>query len=500
MVYDLNVSPTNMISKFFQLKKLFLDQIESTYMEKILHQLISLPFLTSLTIFMVDPVNNINTLYLQIFNLPTLKYCQLSLKEGLTRELLPMASNQHSSIEYLVINNIININRLINLLSYVPQLRRLTIHSLEESYHKQICPIMLNHLTHVSLTLKNINFHEFRQFIIDFCSTINVLRITIKHFIDSSYVDNKKWEELISSYIPNLRIFDIQYENYFNSIHSSRNDVLFNQAISNVLINKFTSSFWIERGWFFAQQNYQSNRTIFYSTNPYRRNTYTLCGKFEKKTCLNTCDNNLKSVRHVHIQNKKAMNKCKYYFPNVIALTINNNDTKSYNSFSTILRNIIPSKQLTKLIIECSQFSFIEILDLLCSMPNIHTLIFLSIPRFKHKFHIVKKSEKLQLLSNINTITDMTIIGSLKFEENQLFINSCQHLQHLIINTTIDDLEMDIRLLSNKYHCHNLHFYSLCILKATTYWAMKVQSLIRSEKLLNNYILKLVGSNLYLWW
>ncbi|CAF5058847.1 unnamed protein product, partial [Rotaria sp. Silwood1] len=86
----------------------------------------------------------------------------------------------------------------------------------------------------------------------------------------------------------------------------------------------------------------------------------------------------------------------------------------------------------------------------------------------------------------------MTIIGSLKFEENQLFINSCQHLQHLIINTTIDDLEMDIRLLSNKYHCHNLHFYSLCILKATTYWAMKVQSLIRSEKLLNNYILKLV--------
>ncbi|CAF3814974.1 unnamed protein product [Rotaria sp. Silwood1] len=207
MVYDLNVSPTNMISKFFQLKKLFLDQIESTYMEKILHQLISLPFLTSLTIFMVDPVNNINTLYLQIFNLPTLKYCQLSLKEGLTRELLPMAN--------------------------------------------------------------------------------------------SSYVDNKKWEELISSYIPNLRIFDIQYENYFNSIHSSRNDVLFNQAISNVLINKFTSSFWIERGWFFAQQNYQSNRTVFYSTNPYRRNTYTLCGKFEKKTCLNTCDNNLKSVRHV---------------------------------------------------------------------------------------------------------------------------------------------------------------------------------------------------------
>ncbi|CAF4634689.1 unnamed protein product [Rotaria sp. Silwood2] len=99
MIYDLNISPTHMISKFVQLKRLFLDQIESIYMEKILRQLISLPFLTSLTIFTVDCIKNINALYLQIFNLPALKYCQLSLKEDLTRELLPIASNQHSSIE-----------------------------------------------------------------------------------------------------------------------------------------------------------------------------------------------------------------------------------------------------------------------------------------------------------------------------------------------------------------------------------------------------------------
>ncbi|CAF3461390.1 unnamed protein product [Rotaria sp. Silwood2] len=411
MIYDLNISPTHMISKFVQLKRLFLDQIESIYMEKILRQLISLPFLTSLTIFTVDCIKNINALYLQIFNLPALKYCQLSLKEDLTRELLP--------------------------------------------------------------------------------------------FANSSYVDNEKWEELISSYIPNLRIFDIQYENCFNSIQSSWNNFLFNQSVPNVQINKFTSSFWIEQGWFFAQQHNQSNftdRTIFYSTDPYRRNTYTLCGQSEEKTCLNIRDNNLKSVRHVHIQNKKAMINYNYYFPNVVALTIDGDFTKSCDSFSTILRNIIPLKQLTKLIIECSPFSFREIIELLCFMPNIHTLIFLSMPKFKGKYHIIKQSEKFRLFSNINTITDMTIIGSLKFEENHLLINSCQHLQHLVINTTIDDLELDIRLLSSKYHCHTLHYCSLCILKATTYWAMKVQSLIQSDKLFNNYILKLVGSNLYLWW
>ncbi|CAF3869536.1 unnamed protein product [Rotaria sp. Silwood1] len=313
----------------------------------------------------------------------------------------------------------------------------------------------------------------------------------------------RKWEELISSYIPNLRIFDIQHENCFNSIHSSTNNFLFNQSVPNVQINKFTSSFWIERGWFFAQQHNQpkyTDSTIFYSTNPYRRNTYTLCGQSEEKTCLNIRDNNLKSVRHVHIQNKKAMINYNYYFPNVIALTIDDDFTKSCDSFSTILGNIIPLKQLTKLIIESSQFSFREIIELLCFMPNIHTLIFLSMPKFKGKYHIIKPSEKFQLLSNINTITDMTIIGSLKFEENHLLINSCQHLQHLVINTTIDDLELDIRLLSNKYHCHTLHYCSLCILNATTYWAVKVKLLIQSEKLLNNYKLKLVGSNLYLWW
>ncbi|CAF4770400.1 unnamed protein product, partial [Rotaria sp. Silwood2] len=111
-------------------------------------------------------------------------------------------------------------------------------------------------------------------------------------------MDNRKWEELISSYIPNLSIFDIRCEDYLNHIHSSTNNFLFNQSVPNFQINKFTSSFWIERRWFFAQQqqHYQSkytDRTIFYSTDPYRRNTYTLCEQSEEKTCLNARDKNM---------------------------------------------------------------------------------------------------------------------------------------------------------------------------------------------------------------
>ena len=79
------------------------------------------------------------------------------------------------------------------------------------------------------------------------------------------YLDAKRWEQLITTSMPNLRIFDL-YHTY--AVDDDDDPLTFHD-----IINEFDSPFWIEKKWFFKHQHspekYLSNG-VFYSTNPYR--------------------------------------------------------------------------------------------------------------------------------------------------------------------------------------------------------------------------------------
>jgi hypothetical protein len=268
-IYDLVPSPVTILSEFLRLERLSLNNIESKYLKQLLLQLISLPSLSSLTIRSADHVKNPNTIYQQIFRVPTLKYCKVSLPPGRTTdEPLPISTNEYSSIEHLIIENKICLDHLDSLLSYVPQLRRFSIQLLEDSWKKRtkVSSLVFNHLTHISLQLDHIIFNQFEQLIVDLFPFVEVLRISIKNNRDTAYMDKKRWEQLILSHMTNLRIFDFRHEDWSNIGYN-------NQLTSDAQINQFTTPFWIERQWSFAHRCYQAryrNHTIFYSTNPYR--------------------------------------------------------------------------------------------------------------------------------------------------------------------------------------------------------------------------------------
>jgi hypothetical protein len=153
-----------------------------------------------------------------------------------------------------------------SLLSYVPQLRRLSFHSLLESRSERTktSPPLLNHLTHISLGTNSIKFDQFEQLFVNLFSNAEVLRFTKGCDADSEYMGANKWEQLKISHIPNLRIFDIQLD-----VLEENDDRLRIET----QINQFTSPFWMERQWYFAHRCYQTkygHRIGFYSTNPYR--------------------------------------------------------------------------------------------------------------------------------------------------------------------------------------------------------------------------------------
>jgi hypothetical protein len=254
------------LSKFSRLETLILEKIESACLRKLLDQLPSLSLLSSLVIASVDSVKDKNTVYRQIFHLPALKYCKLSLRAWDYNETLEISITEYSKIEHLIITDTIYLHELDSILSYVPHLRRLSFHSLSESRSERtkISPRVLNHLTHISLETSSIKFDQFEQLFVNLFSTAEVLRFTTGYVADREYMDANKWEQLIISHIPNLHIFDIQLD-----VLEENDDRLRIQT----QINQFTSPFWMERQWFFAHRCYQTkygHRTSFFSTNPYR--------------------------------------------------------------------------------------------------------------------------------------------------------------------------------------------------------------------------------------
>ncbi|CAF1321297.1 unnamed protein product [Rotaria sp. Silwood1] len=151
------------MKKLTQLKTLILNNIESNYIEQIVNHLSSLPVLSSLTIISINTIKNHKNIYYKIFRLAILKYCQILIELLQSPKLLPIATNEFSTIEHLIINHDISIDELPILLSYVPQLRRLSIGHLKESKlnRTERDSISLNYLTNVSLKLHNVNFEDF---------------------------------------------------------------------------------------------------------------------------------------------------------------------------------------------------------------------------------------------------------------------------------------------------------------------------------------------------
>ncbi|CAF2832868.1 unnamed protein product [Rotaria sp. Silwood2] len=261
---DMIFSPIRIVSKMTRLQTLHINNIQFKYVEKLLKYLPSLPCLSSLIIIVVDCVENKNKLYRQIFRLPVLKYCKVTMTKLVESELLSIAINKYSSIEHLVINNGCHLHELISLLSYVPQLRRLSLRNLYGTFIEQteLNSIVFNYLTHISINKTNMIFDELELLIRNHFPQIQSLYFS-RNF-DDEFLNANRWERLISSYMSQLRIFD------FHCTIST-----FNQQNFQHLLNRFNSLFWIERQWFFAHHIHSTssdncNYVTIFSTNPYR--------------------------------------------------------------------------------------------------------------------------------------------------------------------------------------------------------------------------------------
>ncbi|CAF1061356.1 unnamed protein product [Rotaria sordida] len=439
-------SPISILLKFIRLENLHLRNIESKCFEEILIHLISLPCLYSLIVSCTDNVQNKNVFYHQIFRLTVLKYCKLTLAANTQSNSLSMATTEHSPIEYFIINQLY-VDELYAFLSYIPQIRRLSIRNLYKSPKKTI--------------------REFYP--ID----------------DRAYIDANQWQELILFHLPNLRIFDIQHKYSFNKS---------NYLLYDSLPDKFNSLFWFKRKWFFEHHIYHSqndDHVIFFSTNPYRRKQHILCEETNENINRNSKKSHIHSVNHLLIQTKKAVINCQNYFPNVTEITLFHNFIhESKNSLSNQFKKIFPLKQLTKLVIHSNLCCFSKMIELLRYIPYIHTLNIelLSFDDPQRSYHltnsyVLQQNETFRLVSRTNNIQNLTIISSYEMELVQFFVNLSPRLEHLTINRFgWWRLGKFLQFLLSKTNKNTRHLVSLCIENVSENDIDVIRSFIEAQK------------------
>jgi len=133
-------------------------------------------------------------------------------------------------------------------------------------------------------------------------------------------------------------------------------------------------------------------------------------------------------------------------------------------------------------------------------MPNIHRLGLNSISLHENTNQFIAQNENFRLLSHRNTITVVTIREICRLDKIQLLIDLCPRVQQLAFGTLTRNFQPIARFLLEKTKHDGHPLNSLCFLGAGQYWHRKLNTLIQSETLLNNYMLKQFGRSLHLWW
>ncbi|CAF1165988.1 unnamed protein product [Adineta steineri] len=149
-----------------------------------LHDLFLLPQSISLTIETLTIEEGMNDIYSMMFIVPKLKYYRISLFKHYNHHqiTLPIARyNESTSLQYLIIDHECSFSELLLLLSYTPQLIRLTIHKIyfNDSDNKMFTSIKLSNINSIYLNLQRITFSQMEIFIIKTTSNLKRLFVMI---------------------------------------------------------------------------------------------------------------------------------------------------------------------------------------------------------------------------------------------------------------------------------------------------------------------------------
>jgi hypothetical protein len=153
------------------------------------------------------------------------------------------------------------LDELFAILSYTPHLRHLKFWNFSDCYVsiRVIEPIVLSHLTHLSIYSDQMSFEDLEIFIRKLNSQIKFLSLeTI--FEDIDYLDTNLWEVFL--------IQDLSYLDKFYFKYITRCQKYYETSMILGKRDQFLSTFWLQRQWILEMDiKYEK---LIYSIRPYK--------------------------------------------------------------------------------------------------------------------------------------------------------------------------------------------------------------------------------------
>jgi hypothetical protein len=203
---------------------------------------------------------------------------------------------------------------------------------------------------------------------------------------------------------------------------------------------------------------------------------------------------------HLYISSSEMTKQFSVYFPNTTELTLDGAFDVCRGSFAISLARFVPLRRLTKLILLCHRFRFEQLVELLQSTENIHTLKLHSIFFYRTDSVSIQQSEIFRIVSKTNTVTNVTISGKIKLEDIQLLTSLFPRIEYLTINLHTEVLEPILRFLLSKSSNNTGYLFSLCFSDLWIDSTRELKIFIELEQLLYDFMIKCIGQKLYLWW
>ena len=241
---------------FPSLESLSLDRVRSERVPRILDHLAVLPRFSSLSIGFFDFLHDENAIYRAIFRCPKLKFCRLIFSTGGERLPLPLAEAPCPALECLIINGRCRLEQLVRILSYTPSLRYLFCGDLHHPDGSELeLPFAASSLKTIDLIVVKIGIETLSLFLSRISSQVETLRVSGSR--GDRFFQANQWQQLISISMPRLRTFDLHYIACIYEHDDADDDH------RQVLIDQFSSAFWLEHQWLFDCQYFRMLHTKF---------------------------------------------------------------------------------------------------------------------------------------------------------------------------------------------------------------------------------------------
>ncbi|CAF4163813.1 unnamed protein product [Adineta steineri] len=482
--YYPNLNLFDIDSSFVRLESLQLYNIQSNQLIPILISLISLNRLSSLTIDCIDDdPYDIDNIYRMIFNLSILRYTKLSYYSfDLPIPLSIATSTRYSHVEYLVVDHRCTLNELIVILSYTPQLCRLTCREINESNEEDDTKHALSaifKLTYISIGKCHAKFDELILFITKISRQLQVLHMTSSQ--DVTYLDADRWQRLISRYLLNLRILEFKYEEF---IDDDLEVTLYHERI-----DRFYSSFWTKRKWYFRlhiDTGYVLDDLIVYSVSSDRKNPIS---NMDENISLNEHDESILSLQVLSETNQLT----------IIDLPHIDNDP----SLSATIGPILLLVPITCLNITCWKIFIGSLIELVVCLPNLNSLVVSSLTMIKPRCLSVEETTALRWLSKNNVITKVKLHRMNDLAEIQFLFDLCSSMEYLEVDCTDKICPKQLLrfiLMKNIKSIPKLSSFCFGISVKKQNIIDELITMINLEQLCHNYTIKQIQNKIYLRW